>query len=404
MTEQTVSIIVRCRGRLAQLKESLKFLFIQDHHFTEIIVVNYDCPDDLHHWLAINTSRYILNRKLIEVIVKDKQYFNHSHSRNVGLHAAQGDWVLFISAEDRPHYQLVSHLLKRIGDMDKIYAIPSIRWNLVLRKMLFARRKDLLDIGGFNEDLIGYGYEHEDVCERLLLHGLEQFRFSVEFTGMPIPHSDDIRRVHLPLVDSQHNWKELSRANNLKTSREYVNKNGIVVNKDREFGVGGTIFESSKQSAQRWIHEPDNPEKRTRLKSENTYGFKFDKSGKLQNEDELIKSGCRKDIIERAKQYMLKKKEEKSLGLASYVSTKMGKLVSDEIIAARKTVCVACEEIDENKERLYRNIGDKTYCGRPRLEQPYRDEFKSGCGCELNDKWRYELAKCPRDKWPGEQK
>jgi glycosyltransferase involved in cell wall biosynthesis len=483
MSELTTSIVVRCKGRLASLEESLLHFVIQDYHYNEVIVVNYDCPNELHQWLLLKCGQFIRYGKIIEVTVPNRPYFEYAHAQNVGLRAALGDWVLFISAEDQIHPRLISHLINRIGNIDGIFATPITQTGSFPRRILFARRSDLIEAGGFLETLEGFGYDYEDMIDRLVLRGLERFNFRVDFLGAVLPHTDQDRYKFLypphNLPNKEQGWREVSRLRNRRISEAYIKEHGSVANLNEEFGVGGSIY-TPDHFEFRWINEPDSKEKRLKLVPDDSFAFKFDKeTGELLNENELIEAGCSNIIITRVKKHMSEKRQgisktdsiqiksgsgpqkvdlsklkpryvdiipnsksisdvlksevetekfinalnaqpeqkqlpepeqaliidvdnKKSFGMLDYVRAKTGKIASDELIKQRQLICMGCKEVDPDGELLFRETEGKHYCGKPWKEIIYRSQKKWGCGCELEDKWLYVRAKCPRLKWPGD--
>jgi ADP-heptose:LPS heptosyltransferase len=101
-----------------------------------------------------------------------------------------------------------------------------------------------------------------------------------------------------------------------------------------------------------------------------------------------------------------KVESKKALGIVSYLSAKAGKLVSEQVQKIRLAICHTCQETEAGTTvRLFRKIDEKDYCGTPRLadlRKIYRDETEIGCGCNLEDKSRYDAAQCPRKLWgPG---
>lgn len=101
----------------------------------------------------------------------------------------------------------------------------------------------------------------------------------------------------------------------------------------------------------------------------------------------------------------------KTMGLISMIAAKTGKQVNENLRKMRMAVCMSCREVERLRdkgskgERLYRVIDGHKYCGLPRmadLTKVYRDESDLGCGCDLDDKVRWERASCPRNHWgPG---
>lgn len=82
---QKYSIITTCKGRLHNLARTLHEFLKQGQ--TEVIVVDYDCPDGTSEYVARN---YPLARL---VSVTDQPKFNTSHARNLGAaQAAVNFW------------------------------------------------------------------------------------------------------------------------------------------------------------------------------------------------------------------------------------------------------------------------------------------------------------------------
>jgi ADP-heptose:LPS heptosyltransferase len=84
----------------------------------------------------------------------------------------------------------------------------------------------------------------------------------------------------------------------------------------------------------------------------------------------------------------------------------MGKTVSETVQKMRLALCHTCDEKEQGTEtRLFRRINKKEYCGEPRLNsltKVYRDEKKTGCGCNVREKALYDQSVCPRARWgPG---
>ena len=90
----------------------------------------------------------------------------------------------------------------------------------------------------------------------------------------------------------------------------------------------------------------------------------------------------------------------KKLGLLSYLKAKTSGLVEEDIQSKRLEICKNCKETEKDtNNQLYRVIENKSYCGQPRLENIYRDEVEVGCGCNIEDKVKWNMSACPRMKW-----
>ena len=299
----TVSIITRCKGRKKDLQKTLPLMLMQNYTLSEVIVVNYNSPDGLSKWMHEKYSKFIKAGKLIEVTVPDTNYFYHSHSRNVGLKAAKGDLVLFIDSDCQPVTNLLMHILQRVGLGPNVFSMigfPSVGKS----GTMLAKREDLIALGGFMDQLIGWGYEDGDMRDRLFLYGKEMFSFFPNLVTA-IGHNDYERWMYFnpPLNKNKENlnWKEIERDNNYRISKEYINQHGIIANKNKPWGEGGIIREPKK----RWINSSEDPENIRELSASDLKGahiLRFDKeTDELLNEKEVLDAGCPPSYITEAK-------------------------------------------------------------------------------------------------------
>ena len=91
MAETKCSIIIVCKGRLEHLKRTLPFAIAQQA--SEVIVVDYDCPDGTSAWAAENYPDVRV------VKVDSAPLFHQANARNVGAASASGNWLFFMDAD-----------------------------------------------------------------------------------------------------------------------------------------------------------------------------------------------------------------------------------------------------------------------------------------------------------------
>ena len=76
-----LSIVTSCKGRLKYLKQALPTFVAQTE--SEVVVVDYDCPEGTKEWVAANFSAVRL------VNVTREPIFNASRARNLGARDAR---------------------------------------------------------------------------------------------------------------------------------------------------------------------------------------------------------------------------------------------------------------------------------------------------------------------------
>jgi glycosyltransferase involved in cell wall biosynthesis len=206
-SQETVSVIVAFRDAEAHLEHAIASVETQDHERYELILVDDGSADSSTRIAQAAASR---NPERI-------RYVNHpghanlgkSSSRNAGLRAAHGDYVVFLDADDLLLSKKLSHqaaFLDSEQGVDAVYGRTwywsdpgarngarerlsrlGVRWGetqeppeLLVRFLeqpgsvpclcaFMARREALLRLGGFDESLQDL-YEDQTLIAKLALH------------------------------------------------------------------------------------------------------------------------------------------------------------------------------------------------------------------------------------------
>lgn len=343
-------MITRCKGRRKSLEETLKFFLMQDYPYIEVIVVNYNSPDKLHDWLEDEFPSQLAQGKLVEVYVPETLYFHHAHSRNVGLRHALGEWVLYVDADVRPHSRLVSYLVRRVTPILDIFAMPGPGIGRDAASTMFAKRYDLERLGGFMEQLEGWGYEDGDMRDRLFLLGKEMLSFSPSMLSV-VRHQDHERCMYFKppynaaAREDPERWHIEQREKNHKQSKEYIKEHGQVANKGIDWGADGHVVGSGT----RWLREvaDKEPEEAIKVQSPNrtNYIVKWDKeTGRLLNKSQLLAEGCPPSMIEKARKSFMKEKKQKEVTVEHQAKPKQAPPSTDVFRLDMKPEIVPDEE------------------------------------------------------------
>ena len=145
MAAPTFSIVTSCKGRLEFLKRSLP-TFVQQAE-TEVVVVDYDCPDGTKGWVAAHFPDVRV------AVVTHAPLFNVSRARNIGAGVARAPWLLLCEAS--------------------------------------AYR----DINGHDDAFRGWGAEDWEFISRLDRHGLREVLYPVALVEI-MKHSNKARSSH----------------------------------------------------------------------------------------------------------------------------------------------------------------------------------------------------------------
>lgn len=197
-----ISIIVTCKGRLHHLKESLPKLI---NRTDDYVLVDYTCPDMCGAWAIANHC------KTNVVHISGQQGFHHSKARNIGAAHAKHEWLCFIDADMVVNDETLIENLKLVkGNM---YLLD--KYDHGYCGFLVIHRDDFNRIAGYNEKMIGWGYEDLDVRYRLTKIGISAVY--VDHRGIKhIDHNDVERTQFTPTKDIN-----ASNSMNFRISDEY---------------------------------------------------------------------------------------------------------------------------------------------------------------------------------------
>ncbi len=180
------SIVTTCKARLHHLRESLPAMLRQPD--SEVIVVDYDCPDD--------TAGYVSSHHPSARVVRagTAEGFNVSRARNIGAAAARGETLVFVDADVVLADTFIGFVAERVSR--DAYAKPlgplalgdnSVQGTCVVHKRHF----DL--VGGYDEVLVNYGGEDLELYERLNTAQVKVVALAPELFLRVIAHGSEDR-------------------------------------------------------------------------------------------------------------------------------------------------------------------------------------------------------------------
>jgi hypothetical protein len=178
-----VSIITTCKGRLHHLRRSLPSFLAQPD--SEVIVVDYDCPDDT----AGVCAREFPSARVVKV--ENAPRFNAARARNFGAVEARGEWIAFFDAD----IVMASDFVQRLGaalDVPGTFHrfFPVDVSTQPACGSCVVRRADYLAIDRYDEVMQGYGGEDQDLYFRLAFYGAEPLSLEFDMIAEIIQHHD----------------------------------------------------------------------------------------------------------------------------------------------------------------------------------------------------------------------
>lgn len=184
-----LSIVVTCKGRLAQLRQSLPRMVAQPD--CECVVVDYDCPEGTAAWVGAEYPAVKC------VTVADAPHFNIARARNLGARAANAEWLAFVDADvllEAGFAAAVGGLLRR-GRYFRPRPLARETMGCVV-----CHRGDFHAMGGYDEVLENYGGEDVDLYFRIERSGCVAASFDAALLR-PLAHHDDLRTAYHEIAD-----------------------------------------------------------------------------------------------------------------------------------------------------------------------------------------------------------
>ena len=186
----TVSVVCGCMDRNQMLAEALPS-WLAHPEIGEVIIVDWSSPTPVRLVTAP------LGDARVKVIrVEDQRRWIASKSHNLGVRAAAGDVLLRLDAD----YVLGPSFFRAHALAPRTFFCGNWRCARVdnerhLTGVLYVHRRHVLAVNGYNERIVTYGYEDDDLFERLELGGLSRRDIDLD-TIRHIPHTDDLRTRH----------------------------------------------------------------------------------------------------------------------------------------------------------------------------------------------------------------
>jgi len=174
-----ISFCTTCMGRLCDLKETLPLNIEASKSYSnlEFVLLNYNSKDKLEEWVKENMMGHIESGRLVYYKTEDPEYFDMSHAKNIVSKLSSGDiinnldadnYVFNIKKEKQEFDMSWAHYLNRTANefSEKVIFVKSNR--VPHGRMGFYKKEFVELLGGYDENLKGYGYEDYDIVERAI--------------------------------------------------------------------------------------------------------------------------------------------------------------------------------------------------------------------------------------------
>ncbi len=191
VTKPVLSLVIPCKGRLAQLQQSLPRLLKQSAGTTapgtllQSIVVDYNCPEHCGDWVRQNHPAALVAH------VPQVADFNTACARNTGARHATAPWIGFVDADVLLAPGFLAAVLPKLIDNTVLLA-PAGTYDL--GGFVICPTAMFHTLGGYDETYEGWGCEDRDFQLRLTAFGgLPEVLPAHLMSGISHPDADRTR-------------------------------------------------------------------------------------------------------------------------------------------------------------------------------------------------------------------
>ena len=203
-----VSFCTTCKGRLYHLRQTLR-RNIDDHSScedVEFVLLDYNSKDGMADWVKATFPQEIASGRLVYFHERTREYYDSSLAKNVAKAASSGEIICNLDADNftTPDY---ADTIRRVllGDPKRFITHGTIEY---VGGRVTMWRKDFIKIRGYDESLVGFGYDDCDVKNRARAMGLEEYQLPLPST-QSLANTDEERVCHMGPPDPSRSWGEI---------------------------------------------------------------------------------------------------------------------------------------------------------------------------------------------------
>jgi len=234
-----VSLCTTCMGRRSDLERTLPVnLKLNAGYPVEFVILDYNSSDGLEDWMRRHMRAEIESGLVAYYRTTEPRFYSMTHSRNVAFKLASGDIVCNVDADNltldpalaEPPAMCFAERLNLLANQIGRRVFFAKSRQLLRGRLGFFRDEFIHELGGYDEELTGYGRDDHDLRDRAWRLGYTHMRFDGAY----------IFRYKTPRGDKGTNmenkkWRETERANAARSAAN-VAAGRLRANEGREWG------------------------------------------------------------------------------------------------------------------------------------------------------------------------
>jgi len=254
-----LSFFTVCMGRLHHLQQTLakNLAWNADHPSLEFVLLDYSSPDDVADWVQSELGEYLASARLAYYRYDHAQFFSFSHSRNMAARLCRGEIICNVDADNFTGPGFARYLDEQMKDKDLVVGCdfedgvftPNVGDHGWTGRMA-VRREAFLDAGGYDEDMVAWGYEDLDLYRRLWHRKHRCGSIDRRFLSC-IRHENAERIAFTKVKDIGRDWGATkgTLVEHLRLSVEKIGRGELIANRGRA-GVGSVRRLASSEPVQ----------------------------------------------------------------------------------------------------------------------------------------------------------
>lgn len=236
-----ISICTTCMNRTDDLKKTLVQNINDNKEYPniEFVVLNYNSSDDMHSFMTSSEIKYLIKMGIVKYyITKYPRHYSMSHSRNVAFKNSTGQIVTNVDADNYTGKGFAD-FLNKLADI-----CPEKAFFAKGKRMMHGRvgmyKSDFISIGGYNEQLKGYGFDDHDLMIRAMNQGYKLMWWA----GVsPVDFTQRIKTPRSKVGNNMENknWRETENQNK-SISLSNISSGKLIANENQQWGFCPDLY------------------------------------------------------------------------------------------------------------------------------------------------------------------